>query len=387
MHIAFVIAPGGGPETFVRTILTWFESRGHRVSVIYTVPAHRAKAVFPPSVKVLFAPPADAHYYLSKMVRDYRAWPRRLRAWEYARSVSQALGQIDAAKPIDLVEVVEGMPISLIQKSWPTVVRAHGSDWSFQYFCKESAFQKAGPIINAEARQLISARAVYAISEHLADHLSEFCRIKRSSINVQPYPIDTTHFSPGKSERQSIPAVMQVGRLEKRKGTDLLVRAMSKVWQRFPETDVYLLGNEAELTREQLLELVPARHRERVIFPGFVAHEVLPNYYRNASVYVTPTQYETFGYTVLEAMACGKPVVASDVGAIHELVENGETGLLVPFGDVESLATSIESILADPKRATEMGIAGRQKALGYDLNVICPMLEKSYQQMICEHRR
>ena len=127
---------------------------------------------------------------------------------------------------------------------------------------------------------------------------------------------------------------MSVGRLEHRKGTNVLFEALPAVWEGFHDLRVHLLGSESGFTREELLKMVPVAKREQVVFPGFLPHDRLPEYYRPTTVYVTPTQYETFGYTILEAMACGCPVISCRVGAVPELIEDGVHGVLVPFGDV-----------------------------------------------------
>ena len=82
-----------------------------------------------------------------------------------------------------------------------------------------------------------------------------------------------------------------------------------------------------------------------------------------ASVFVCPSVYEPLGIVNLEAMACATPVVASRVGGIPEVVDDGRTGLLVDPGDEPALAASVNALLADPSRAAAMGAAGRERAV------------------------
>jgi glycosyltransferase involved in cell wall biosynthesis len=102
---------------------------------------------------------------------------------------------------------------------------------------------------------------------------------------------------------------------------------------------------------------------DRVTFQGPVAHDELPHWYRAADVGVFPSiADEAFGITIAEAMSCGKPVIASYIGGIPEVVGNeGTCGLLVPPGDVPALADAMRELALDPSRRASMGGAGRQR--------------------------
>ena len=94
-----------------------------------------------------------------------------------------------------------------------------------------------------------------------------------------------------------------------------------------------------------------------VTFLGRRSQEALPYYYASADVVVMPSLYESFGMVALEAMACGTPVVASDVGGLSYIVRNGETGYLVPEGDPRALADCLGQLLHDPAAARPSGPA------------------------------
>jgi glycosyltransferase involved in cell wall biosynthesis len=382
MHIVYCIAPGGGPEAYIQNILPWLENRGHHISIIYTV-RPREQHPFPSHVRVLYAPPGDLHYYLARIIGHFRGWTRYLRTFEHSQILYRTIDRIASVEPVDIVEVVEGVSVRGLSRRWHVVIRGHGSDWTFRYFCQDGFRQYDHKFAQLEANQLRQVDAVSTISAHLADHLSEFCHYPRERIHAIPYSLDLVHFAPSEGYHSSRDlAVMAVGRLERRKGTDLLLKAMRTVWQRFPATKVYLLGSEAEFTRQELLEMVPQDKRDRLIFPGFVSRERLPDYYRDVTVYVTPTQYETFGYTILEAMACGLPIITCQVGAIPELVDNNLNGLLVPPNDVEILAASIQRLLGSPELVKSMGKAAREKALLYAPERVNPLLEQLYNNTL-----
>lgn len=105
-----------------------------------------------------------------------------------------------------------------------------------------------------------------------------------------------------------------------------------------------------------------APNHPRAIPLGMVAADCLPELLASIDVFVSPTLADNFPYTVIEAMACGKPVIASSVGGIPEQVEHGKTGVLVPPGDAAALGAALESLLSAPARLREYGQAGRRKA-------------------------
>jgi glycosyltransferase involved in cell wall biosynthesis len=93
-----------------------------------------------------------------------------------------------------------------------------------------------------------------------------------------------------------------------------------------------------------------------------VPREALPDEYRRSDLFVLPTLADNTPVTLMEAMACGVPAVATSVGGVPELVEPGQSGLLVPAGDVAALTSALERLLADPDARRRMGAVGRQVA-------------------------
>jgi D-inositol-3-phosphate glycosyltransferase len=119
-----------------------------------------------------------------------------------------------------------------------------------------------------------------------------------------------------------------------------------------------------------------------VVFLGAKDQEILPNYYAAAEMVVMPSHYESFGMVALEAMAMGTPVIASEVGGLAHLVQNGETGFHVPSRDPEALAMRIFELLADPERREQMGQKARAYARQYDWQIIVKrMVQEVYQPL------
>ena len=135
-----------------------------------------------------------------------------------------------------------------------------------------------------------------------------------------------------------------------RKGLAHLAEAfVEKVLPRFGSATLKVIGE----------GLVP--NHPRIHGLGFVQHELLPLYYSAADIFACPTLADNLPYTVLEAMSCGKPVVASRVGGIPEQVENEVTGILCEKANAGEIGSAICRLIADPQMAREMGLRGRKR--------------------------
>jgi glycosyltransferase involved in cell wall biosynthesis len=157
------------------------------------------------------------------------------------------------------------------------------------------------------------------------------------------------------------PTIGMIARLAPQKGHTVLLEALPAVVARFPGLRVELVGHE-HLTSRAELEARAARLglSERVHFAGF--RDDLPALLARWDLLVLPSLWEGFGLVLLEAMAAGRPVVASRVGPIPEVVVHGETGLLVPPGQPAALAAALLELLEHPDLAARLGEAGQRRA-------------------------
>ncbi len=157
-----------------------------------------------------------------------------------------------------------------------------------------------------------------------------------------------------------------VGRMVAEKGIVELVQAMRAVAEAVPAAKLLLVGDTLDSDRDQSLKnaLIQVIERNglasRVVFTGLV--EDVPRYMAAMDVFVLPSYREGMPLTIIEAMASGKAVVATDIRGCREEVVNGVTGLLVPVKDAEALAQAIVRIIRDPELARRMGEAGRKRA-------------------------
>lgn len=200
---------------------------------------------------------------------------------------------------------------------------------------------------------------VVAISEKIRDLLleggvkSEKIRVIHSGIDLRPYSVEPV-------ERQSStrPTLGTVAVLERRKGHRYLLEAAKILRERGIRPRILLAGRGKE--RAYLEQLVTRWGLQReVVFMDFVSD--VPNFLRSIDLFVLPSLNEGLGVSIIEAMAAGRPVVASGVGGIPELVQDRMTGLLVPPGDAQKLAEAIARLLSEPSLMETMGAVARKK--------------------------
>lgn len=159
------------------------------------------------------------------------------------------------------------------------------------------------------------------------------------------------------------PYLFAIGRVVPQKGFDVLIDAYARLYARVPDApDLLIAGDGAE--RENLQKRVGELGlTDRVHLIGFADRPKTVSLFRGCEMFILPSRQEPQGIVSLEAMACGKPVVASHVGGVPEVVQDGITGLLVPRENADALAGAIESLLADPEKARTLGEAGRARAV------------------------
>jgi glycosyltransferase involved in cell wall biosynthesis len=209
---------------------------------------------------------------------------------------------------------------------------------------------------------------VTATSRMLAEATAEFCP-PATEVRVIPFGVDTELFSlrPGSSIKDD--GVLTVGiikTMRPRYGIRELILAFHTVTADFPAARLVIVGGGEQLA--ELRELAAGLGLEaRIDFAGPIDHADVPTYLHRFDLFVVPslTDRESFGVAAVEASACGLPVIASKVGGLPEVVLDGQTGLLVPPGDVGALAGAMARLLADTELRVQMGQAGRQFVLDH----------------------
>ncbi len=225
------------------------------------------------------------------------------------------------------------------------------------------------------------ASVVVCVSRFQMDAIRSRWKIPREKIRMIYNGIDTDAFHPssdGRAEQEK--RLLFVGGSNPRKGIDLVIEAFAHVHRRHPQVSLDLLGGWD--WRAQKGEAVRLGISTRIHFHPYVPHEDMPAYYRRAYAFLAPTRAESFGIASAEAMACGVPIVSTRTGAVPELIDDGVHGILVPANDTRALAEAILELLNDPRRADEMGQAGRRRAQrNFSWDVIMPSWEALFEQL------
>jgi glycosyltransferase involved in cell wall biosynthesis len=176
-------------------------------------------------------------------------------------------------------------------------------------------------------------------------------------VRVIPNGIDLREYQP--AERSwSPPHLLFVGRLVYQKGLDLLISALSELQDIPWKLSIVGDGPQSKPLRTLSGGLGLS---ERIDFLGWQARDALPGLYQQANLFVFPSRHEGMPNAVLEAMACGLPVIASRIAGNEELVENDRTGVLVKTEDTPSLREALRALLSDKERCQKMGEQGRQR--------------------------
>jgi glycosyltransferase involved in cell wall biosynthesis len=174
-----------------------------------------------------------------------------------------------------------------------------------------------------------------------------------------PFPVEKKPVL-GTNEKQ--PIVLFTGRMVAKKGPQILVKAIPKVLESVPNACFVFAGGEDFSPYMKLIVQLGIK-KENYRYLGYVPTSDMPSLYNMASVYIAPSFEDSLGIRILEAMSCRKPVVASDIGGVHEIVTDQRNGLLIKPGDAGELAEKIVRLLQNEDLRQKIASAGRQTVL------------------------
>lgn len=251
--------------------------------------------------------------------------------------------------------------------------------------------------LDVEKMVLKAAERIVATSPQEKEHMQTLVSAQ-GNIDVIPCGTDISHF--GSMSRaaarqqlgigQDEKVVLYVGRFDPRKGIETLVRAIGRSSLRDSGKLRLIIGGGSRpgqsdgLERERIEKIVAELGLGAIThFPGRLSREVLPTYYAAADVSVVPSHYEPFGLVTIEAMACGTPVVGSDVGGLQYTIVSEETGLLAPPKDALAFGVAIDRILTNPEWAEQLGKAARQRVeTTFSWAGVADQLSRLYVQLL-----
>jgi glycosyltransferase involved in cell wall biosynthesis len=180
--------------------------------------------------------------------------------------------------------------------------------------------------------------------------------IPEKHITIVNNGIDHRLYKPNEYSKSPFPHILYLGRLRDYKRLDLLVKAMPSIINEIPDVKLSIVGTgEAEDNLKTLT--TDLRLADSITFYGYADEEEKVEFLQNAWLFVSPSEKEGWGLTVIEANACGTPAVAFDVPGLQDSIKDGQTGLLVADGESDALAVTIVKLLKDDTLRAELGMA------------------------------
>ncbi len=350
MHICFAsldyptAAGGGGVGTYVRALGRELVRLGHQVSVI-ALASDRLESPFEDQgIKVYIARSGNLHWYASRFPVFGNFMALAVRELEYSWAAYRTILSIDKMLSVDIVEGTETgiLFYGFLPARIRTVSRLHGETYTFYKHTPPGNIP-----ISIRISRVLQRRALRRVdiltspSKAHAEEIEDELRLPNGSVEVVPNPIDP-FVSPILSESRARfrKLFLFVGRIERRKGVMDLLAAIPSIKKAITDAEFVFAGcPHFTIQADELSGLVKNLNiEESVKFVGHLPADQLEVFYREASVIVIPSYYETFGYVYLEAMKHLKPIVAYDAGAARETITDGENGILVPVGNIVALA-------------------------------------------------
>jgi len=380
-------SPFGGPVTVVRSLSKELAKK-HEV-VVYTTTALDLRHDFEPKEEVVDG--YKVHYFpraLKLLCYSYLFGQLNI-SWDMMKAVKHGMRKFDIVH----VHSWQQFPDIIVNHyagkyDVPYVIQTHGS---IPRIGKK--FRKLLYDFTFGYRVLDKVSKVIALSRVEAEQYKAM-GVPKEKIVIIPNGLDLSKYAelPPKGSfrrRFNIPEdkkiILYLGRIHKIKGIDFLIKAYAHLKNEMKcRNAVLVIAGPDDGYLSEIKYLAQASGvSNSILFVGPLYGENKLVAYVDSEVYVLPSRYETFPMTILEAYACGKPVVASRVGGLKDLVKDGETGLLFEPGNVEQLARSIFNLLNGNDVAKEMGLKGKNFVReNFTIEKVVERLEKVYEEVV-----
>jgi phosphatidylinositol alpha-mannosyltransferase len=352
----------GGVQVHIENLATRLLERGHEATVLAPTTA------------------APSEPWVRSVGRPFRVSYRGTVAPIAPLSFRRTRAELDSFRP-DVVHVHEpltpsaSMFATLAAKA-PVVATVHA------YLDRSIAMELAAPVLRRVWRRVSLG---IAVSQAAASFLRR--ALPAASLEIVPNGVDVGAFA-GAQPLGDLPEgrrILWVNRLDAQKGFPVALAAFSKVLAQVPDAVLVVVGEGKD---REALGLLTDSARARVDMRGAQPNERVPSYLAASELFVSPAVgQESFGIALVEAMAAGLPVVATDIPGYREVVSDGVEGLLVPPRDPEALAAGLVRALTEPGLAARLGEAGRERARTFDWPIVVDRLEELYLRAIGSDRR
>lgn len=349
----------GGVQVHVRELAEQLRARDHEVLVL----APGARRAPEPWVRIVGRP-----------VRvPYRGTVAPISfSWGSWRRVGDAMRRFHP----DLVHAHEPLTpstsmLAVRAATAPVVATFHA------FLDRSRLMEVASPVLRTVSRRIDAA---IAVSDAAAGFLRRAIDLEPEII---PNGLDVERFAHPGVLPKGLPEgrrLLWVGRLDPQKGFRVMLQAFALLQRGHGDLWLVVAGDGRD---RSAVAVVSEADRARIVMLGAVPHRDLPPYHAAADVFVAPaTGQESFGYVLVEAMAAGVPVVASDIAGYREVIRSGIEGLLVPPGDPMLLADAVSRVLSDPVLAARLSEAGRARAAAFGWDHVVPRIEAVYHRVI-----
>ena len=246
-----------------------------------------------------------------------------------------------------------------------------------------SIFQKTPELTNAiikKESKIFFTQCDLAITptKIMGNHLKEI-GVKNKIVNI-PFGIDLNKFKKEEKYRPKKFTLLYVGRLNKEKNIEDLIRIFTK-FAKDKDVILKIIGDGAEKEKLEILSKT-LKIKEKIQFLGWVKREELSKEYNSANMFITLSEMETFGIVILEAMACGLPIIGANALAIPELVTNNKNGFLVNKTDEQSILDKLELIYKNKNIEAEFSLNSILIAKSFEEKKVFKNLEKVYNNLI-----
>jgi glycosyltransferase involved in cell wall biosynthesis len=355
----------GGMEAVFANLTDGLRDRGHRVDTLFD----EAVSVHIPGVK------GDTWALPLARLRTWRKLPKPGSVYDCVRSVLRVARVLAHVRP-EVVNVhyvdTAAAYFALLRPvfGYRLVLSAHGSD----LLRPHGSVQRL--VLPPVLRR---ADAVVTVSEALTRRAAALGVEARTVLNGVDYEFWST--LPRAEADEGV--VVAVGRLHRVKGQDVLIEGFARLGETVPHARLWLIGDGEE---RPALEELTRRHglEHRVRFLGSLGREEVRAVLARAGLFVLPSRSEGLSIALLEAMASGLPVVATDVGGIAEVIRDGTEGVLVPSEDAPALADAVCKVLSDSGRREHLSRNGRERARSFSLARTLDAYEALFQDLVGE---
>lgn len=377
MLVPYFYPHTGGTEKYVKDLSSALVKEGHEVTVISTnlpVEKNAAAEELMSGFKVIRLPAVNMFSYLPctkakfdlKMLEGYDIVHCHVPSFGFLREV---VGKVKQP-----VIVTYHCDVTVSEKYYGVNVPGFlikGVEHSSNIYAR---------LLLRKAEVVYNTTKTYADTSPVLKHISN---VRHIPIGIFHDQIDAMQKQLGLSEKDKNPKqILWLGRMAGNKGCDYTVKALPKILAKFPDVKLVICGDGEE--KAHINEIIDQlKVRNSIIMLGTVDFKGLVELYYKSLVYIFPSinRLEAFGIVQLEAFANCTPVICSDIPGPNAVMDKGATGLIVPKQDPDAIAEAVNSLLANPAKAIEMGKAGRRLVeTKYDWKTIVGQVEELYKE-------